>query len=201
MKTTLVILFTITLSLFSKESYSDYEYDLSRIVSNFKTNIMDKRKCEDYKREADYLSDKINDDLKSGDYDSYERDKLKKVLAETEAVEQFINSVGNCGGMFASIEEINLANNLINASIVNVAKYNFCVNIYKITIDNYTTFMACNTSLNGYSVSYKWKSPNGKASGNGDMGLPKRTMRHIYDNRDNQNQKDILFTTVTCKAF
>jgi hypothetical protein len=202
MKTALIMLFSFIFFLFGEgTNYNNYEYELSSIVSNFKLNIMDKSKCEGCRREADYLSDKIEDDLSRGDYDSYEKSKLKKILAETEAVEQFISSVGNCGGMFASLDEINLANNRISASIVNIAKYNFCVNIYKITLGNYSVFMACNTSSNDYSVSYTWKSANGKSSGNGDMGLPKKTMRHIYDNREKQNQMDILFTKVTCKSF
>lgn len=75
----LLALFTVLLfnpSSIDKD-YNDFDYDLSRIVNDFKRDVMNRSRCEDLKRKADYLSDDIQKYLNEEDLDQYEKDKLK----------------------------------------------------------------------------------------------------------------------------
>lgn len=182
--------------------YNDYDYQLSKIVSNFKENIKNKSECESLKRKANYLSDDIKTSINDANLDSNEKIKLGQLLKETKAVEEFIGSIGNAGNsMFIEMAKIQLANGRINASISKLAKYKYCVDIYQISLNGYIATMAFNNSTENYSIYYKWKSFDGQKSGNGNMGLPNNSMRHILDNRENQKYNVINIVNLICKMI
>ena len=184
----------------AQKTYSGYDSDLARIVSSFKENIKNKSKCENLKREAYYLSNDIEKSIDGDELDLKETKQLEALLKETEAVEEFIGTIANAGNnMFVDMNKVFLANQRINASIAKVSNYNFCVDIYKITLNGYSAILAYNSSSTSYSISYKWKSLNLSASGSGTMGLPNNSMRHILDNRDNKDYNTIKISNIICK--
>lgn len=184
------------------KKYNDFDYDLTQIVNEFKTNIMDNDKCEKLYKKADYLADEIENSIEDDNNSEYENNKLEELKKEVEAVEEFIGSVGNsANNMFVKMDLIYLANKRINSSIATIIKYNFCVDIIIISINNYTTTMAFNKTNNNYTVTYKWKSISGINTGSGNMGLPANSIRHIYDNRKEPSQKNINISSLNCSTF
>ena len=196
----LLALFTVLLfnSSSIEKDYNDFDYDLSRIVNDFRRDVMNKSRCEDLKRKADYLSDDIQKYLNEEDLDQYEKDKLRQLKKETEAVEEYIGAVGNCGTYFPKMDDLILANYRINGSISTQLNNKFCIDVINVSINDYVATLAYNNTATNYSITYKWKSPSGKSSGNGTMGLPSRTVRHMYDNRDNPQAKKIVIVSLNC---
>ena len=201
MKLLISLLFIIIFSnTNAQKTYNGYDSDLARIVSGFKENIKNKSKCKELKSEAYYLSNDIEKSIDGDELDLKETEQLEALLKETEAVEEFIGTISNAGNnMFVDMNKVFLANQRINASIAKVSSYNFCVDIYQVTLNGYRATLAYNSSSTSYTVSYKWKAPNGSASGSGTMGLPSNSMRHIIDNRDTKNYKTIKISNIICK--
>lgn len=203
MKILITLLLVFTLQHTNAQSnFNSLDSDLSTIVSDFTKNIKNKSECEQLKRKTNYLSDDIKNALKNEYLDSNETIKLKQLLKETEAVEDFIATIGNCGnGMYIDFQQIQLANQRINASVSKLGNYNFCIDIYRVSLNGYLATFACNKSSENLSISYKWKSIDGHSSGNGNMGLTKNSMRHIFNNRDNKNYNHIKLVYINCSAF
>ena len=184
----------------AQNSYNGYNSELSRIVYSFKENIKNKSKSEDLKREAYFLCSNIEKSIANDELDFKETKQLEALLKETKAVEEFIGTIANAGNnMFVDMNKVFLANQRINASIAKVSNYNFCIDIYKITLNGYSAILAYNSSSTSYSISYKWKSLNLSTSGSGTMGLPNNSIRHILDNRDNKDYNTIKISNIICK--
>lgn len=199
MKIYLSLLLVFSIIPLKKElSFNNFDSELNQIVNEFKMNIMDKNKCEDLKRKASYLSDDIEDAIEEQN-SSEEKVKLTKLKKEVDAVEEFISSVGNGGNnMFAKMDDINLANRRINASISQNATDKYCCKILKVTIQGYVATMLYNDSNIDVKVTYKWQTSNKSNSGSGEIGLPRKTIRQVYNNRDSSTQKNTIFTSVKC---
>ncbi len=203
MKTVILSVSAIILSLINlQETPSDFDYKLSDIARDFRNEIMNEDECENLKRAADELVDEIEEVIEMDDeYSSTEIAELKKLKKEAEALEQFIAAVGDVGNYSPSIEEFNLANRRIRASVHYVSRNNYCVDIILVEIGDYVAYLTENNSSKNYTVSYKWKVPNGMSTGNGTMGLSKYSARHIYNNRDDIARKNISIFGVDCKEF
>jgi len=115
--------------------------------------------------------------------------------------QQYIAVIGNCGNNILSLENFYLANRRVGGGVLNVVKRKFCVDVISVTIGDYITYLGENNSSNKYTITYRWKAPNGTYTGNGEMGLMKNCVRHIYNNRKEPKQKKITFLSVACKAF
>ena len=203
MKLTLIIISVFLIGFSSlKESPNDFDYKLSNIARNFRLEIMDKTECERLREEAEGVVDDIRNAIKKADnYTTIEIIKLKQLKLEAEALEYFIAAVGNCGNYNMNIENFNLANRRIGASVSSVVKGKYCIDIIVVSIDDYVAFLGENNSINNYSVSYQWKVINGLNSGYGTMGLSKSSVRHIYDNRDKPSEKNISVFGISCVKF
>ena len=200
----ILLMSTILLFGFSikKENSNSFDHKLSTIASKFNQEIMDKDECENQKIEADDLSEDITSEIeKEDEYSSDEINKLKILKKEAEALEQYIAVIGNCGNNILSLENFYLANRRVGGGVLNVVKRKFCVDVISVTIGDYITYLGENNSSNNYTVTYRWKAPNGTYTGNGEMGLMKNCVRHIYNNRKEPKQKKITILSVACKAF
>lgn len=198
----LVILFFIPVYGFSnmKDSPNDFDYRLSNIASQFVQEIMDQDKCDIHKREASQLVGDIEDALKmDGGYNPDEMRILKKLIKEAEALEEYIACVGDCGNYVPTIDGINLANTRVGGSISTVFKDKFCLDILCVTINDYTSYLIMNNRSKQYDIVCSYKTSNGLYSGNLKASLPTKCIRHLYDNRENPNQKNITVISVTCK--
>ena len=84
MKLTLLFTSILLFGFYSlPESPNDFDYKLSDIVRNFKSDIMDKDECENQKRAAGDLADDIEDAIKNVDeYNSDEIIELKQLEKE-----------------------------------------------------------------------------------------------------------------------
>jgi hypothetical protein len=195
----LLLLFVNLLSTNKELNISDFDYELGNIVQKFKLEIMDKDKCADLKDEVSDLAEEIQKKIEKEENSESEKAELKQLKKEADAVEEFISVVGNCSNnMFVDIEKIYLANQRINSSIGKISTDKFCCEIFSFTINNYVSTLAFNNSLDNYTVSYAWKSPKNMNKGSGTMGLPSHTARHVYDNRSNTAQKNIILISVKC---
>ncbi len=196
-----LIIFSLNL-LNSQETPSDFDYKLSNIAHNFRNEIMNKNECENLKRDTEDLVDEIEEAIEMDDrYTNDEIQELKKLKKEAEAIEQFIASVGDCGNYIPSIKEFNLANQRIRANVSYVSKNKYCVDIILVEIGDYVAYLAKNNTTKNYTLSYKWKTPNGFKSGNGTMGIIKYSIRHFYNNRDDISKKNIKVLDINCKEI
>jgi hypothetical protein len=163
---------------------------------------MDKDECESLKREADKLADEIEDAIKNtGKYSYEETIKFKTLIKEAEALRDFIASIGNCDNYIQSIENFKLANSRVGASVATVIDSKYCIDIISVRIGDYLAYLGENKSSKNYTVTYKWKAEDGMNARNGTMGLTKLSVRHVYDNREKPNQKNISVFGITCIEF
>jgi hypothetical protein len=183
-----------------KKSPPDFENELTYIVKNFKENIMDEYECRKLMNNAGSISDKIEEELNdSNEYSSYEISQLKELKIKADALQSYIGGVGSCASaMFPTFKEFEIANQMVWGSVSYVSQGKFCVDFISVTIGNYIVYMAKNNSSTSYMLKYNWKNSNGISKGNGTMGLPDKTIRSIYNNRNNQTQKRITILGVTC---
>jgi len=203
MKLTLLFTSILLFGFYSlPESPNDFDYKLSDIVRNFKSDIMDKDECENQKRAAGDLADDIEDAIKNVDeYNSDEIIELKQLEKEAIALEEFISSVGNCGNFPPTIKNFNLANRRVGANVSIIIKDKYCVDVISVSIGNYVAYLGENNTSKNYTVTYNWKAPTGMNTGNGTMGLSKLSVRHIYNNREKPSQKNISVFGIACKEF
>ena len=132
------IVFVLIFNFSNGQSYSEYDSDLTRIVQSLKENIKNKSECEDLKKEAYFLSNNIEKTIDKDELGANEKKQLESLLKETEAVQEFIGTIANAGNnMFVDMKQVLLANERINASIVKISNYNFCIDIYQVTFNGY----------------------------------------------------------------
>ncbi len=192
----------MSISVFrTSSSPSDFELKLSYIARDFRDNIMDEDNCKHLMNDASRISSDIEEELKNNEYSATEIAEFKKVKKKAEALEAYIGAIGGSTNAMPTISEFNYANSLVRGDVAIVFQGKFCIDIISVKIDNFTAYLGENNSISNYSVSYKWKAPDGISKGNGTMGLPKKTVRHIYDNRDKPMRKSIIIYEVTCTTF
>lgn len=184
------------------QSPYDFDSELSEIARSFRNEIMDEYQCKRLKGDAEDLANEIEDAMEEEEeYSADEMRQLRQLKKEAEALEQFIAAVGHCANYLPSISEFHLANERVRADVSYVSKDQYCVDFVVAKIGNYVAYLAVNSSSNNYTVSYKLEAPNGRGKGSGTMGLPKSSVRHIYDNRDDVNKNRISVYGVSCKEF
>ena len=188
----------------SKSNINNFEYQRTDIIQKFKQGIMDKSECENQKREAGYLAREIENAIEKEDnYTAPEISNLKTLKKEIEALEDYIAVVGNCGNNLLSLENFNLINRRVQGDVLNFGNQKFCIDITTVRIGNYIVYLAENNTLNNYTISYKWqgKHKKGLSSGKGEMGLSQKSLRRIYDNRNQPLSKNISVYEISCKEF
>lgn len=198
-----LLIYFAFISLFEKKEsgINDYDSDLTRISNDFRETIFDEDECTNLKNEVGDVSNAIEEDIDSDDYSIDEKNQLKVLLKEADALEDYIASIGNCGNYIPSIEKFNLANRRVGGSVSIISLDKYCVDVISVTIGDYICYLAKNNTTNNFTVSYKWTTPNGMHKGNGTMGLYGKSVRHIYDNRDETEQTIITVTDITCAKF
>ena len=200
----IVILFScLFLSFLGRSStFSDFEYELNQVAGNFRQSVMDKDESERQMRQAGDLADEIQREINTnGKYTDDEISDLKYLKKSADALETYIGSVGGCANTIPTKEEFRIANQLVGGTVYNALKGKFCVDFISVSIDKYTVYLGENNTSEDFTVFYSWKVPDGKNRGNGSMGLSAGGLRHIYDNRENPNQKIISVYGVTCKKL
>lgn len=198
-------LFLIAIGIFIYEvffqgnNFNNFNSRLTNITDEFQNKIMNKDECEDLRLDAGTLAKEIEDELKLKNDTDKEFKELMKLKKDIQALEAYIGSVGDCGNYILSNENLNRANRRINSQITKIESNKLCVSVISISIGKYVSYLAQNNTTTNYSVTYKWKSPDGLSSGNGTMGLPSKSVRHIFNNRDNPNLKRIQVFEMKCK--
>ncbi len=177
-----------------------FEARLAFICENFERDVMKKEICEQLQREAVNLVEEINEETNK-EADEQIIEAYRKVKQEAEAVADFIGSIGHCSNTILTYEKLNLASKRIRYRISNIGKGEFCIEMITISIGSYVCILAQNNSPNNYSIEYQWKTSDGRAIGNGKMGLPSRSVRAFYDNRERNNQKLPRFSLVKCQTY
>lgn len=176
---------------------NDFDSDLDRIVRDLKTNIMDVEKCKEAEGDADEVADDIDDALE----DDPNNSELKNLKEEAEALSEYIGGVILSTTGMPTITDFNLANKRVGATVTSATPKDACVDVVKITIGEFVSYMFQNNTTSNYTVTYKWKATSGMGSGSGEMGLWNKTMRQIYTNHDKPAQKTISVYGITCKLI
>lgn len=181
-------------------SPSDFDYKISSIATEFRNNILDEDKCEKLKWATAELADEIEDEIKNvGMYSRDEILEFRKLKKEAEALEQFIASVGDCGNYMPSVEQFNLANKRVKASVSYVSRFEYCVDVVLVEVDDYVAYLVVNNTDNNYTLSYKLRANSGFRFGEGTMGVFGHSVRHFYNNRDDVSEKDISIIEINCE--
>ncbi len=163
---------------------------------------MDEDECGRLRNEAGDLANEIEDAIEEEEeYSSTELQELRGLGKEAEALEGYIGVVGGCGSHLLSIDDFQLANRRVRGAISYLSRGKECMNVLTINIGNYVCYLGENGSTTNYTASYAWKVAGSYSRGNGTMGLPAGKLRHIYDNREEPQQKAIMVYEVSCKPF
>lgn len=196
----LVGLVTLFLGFSIKEKKpSSFESQLSYIASSFVDDVMDEDACEELMRDADRLADVLADEIEeSGSYSVNERQELKALKKEAEAMEDFISVVGDVSNHAIDMEDFNLANRRVRANVAVVERDKFCVQVIKVSIGNYVSYLAENTSSVDYSIDYKYRVVGSRSWGSGESWVGSLGARHLWSNRDRSNQKSIIVDEIDC---
>jgi hypothetical protein len=200
MKHLLILLTLPFLSFISpKETSTDFDTQLTAVATDFKTNIFDQQKTEAANKKAADISDAITDALNEDGIAKAEIKKLEGLKKDAEALEDYISSVGDLSGGFATIEKLNLANARVNGNISSVQKGDFCTDIISVSIGDYICYLAENNSSKIISVNYKWKGPDGTKSGSGTVQVFANSIHTMYSNRKDKDTKEVKFMGLVCK--
>ena len=184
------------------EITTDFESEISTIARQFRMNAMDEDACKKLKREASDLVDEIEDAIDDDDdYSSEEIREFKKLKKEASALEDYISAVGGIGNSIPKKADFLLANKRVRGSVSSVSKDKFCVDVILVSLGDYTVHLADNATQKNYTVSYQYTSSGGMGSGEGTMGLPRMSVRHICNNRDNPSRENITVENMSCKEF
>lgn len=179
----------------------DFGRKLSNIAREFRDNIMDEDESRSLMHDASRVADDIEDQIKSGDYSAADVAKFRAEKKKAEALEAYIGAVGGCANSLPTIEDLNLANGIVGGKVTDLVPGKFCVDFISVTINDYIVYLGENNTNSNYTVSYNWKASDAMNSGNGTMGILSNGVRHIYDNREKPNQRNITIYGVSCQPF
>lgn len=203
MKNVLVLtLFMLFFFTTDAQSLRDYDYLMTRIAENFVENIIDKDECKDLMYEAQHLKDEIETLLEERKgLSNNEISALKKLQSEANALEDFISSVGDIYSSNISIPDLYLANYRVKARIDKYKTEKPNISLMKITIGEYVCCLLTNETYSNYKVTYKWNVSGKVNRGSGEMGLPQKTARNIFNNRDDLTINSINVFGIESKVF
>lgn len=176
------------------QSFSSIEYRLATVVSNFK----DGEECSALIETTSILSEDIEEELYSLTLTTNQESQLKRLQKETSAVEKFIATVGGCRRDMISMEDLQLANQRINASVSQVFSRKYCVDFIRVEAGEQVAYLAYNNRSKAIKLDYKWKNHIASFTGAGNMGIIAHHMRNAFDNQSNRQVKSISFSNVDC---
>lgn len=183
------------------QSVTSFQAELNNIHVEISRNLIDQNNCSDLANRAHQLSSDIEDALEDGNYTRREVSQLREIRNESRAASDFARSVGDCSKGIVSIQDFYTVNQSIRSTLKNVKEGTYCVDVISIAINDYSSYMAVNNSSNNYTVSYSWISSSSYKRGSGTMGLSSNSMRAIYTNRDNPDERDIEVNNISCQVF
>lgn len=185
------------------EEITDFKNELNNIANSFVENVLDEYKCNNVKRDAKDLADKIKDYLEdeSENLTLDEKRELVSLRKQAESLGVYINMCCGSSVAYPTVEEFQLANALVHAEVTNLNKDKFCIDIIKIRINNFSCMAVMNIQTTGYKVKFSWKDQNSGISGKVDMGVAKKSIRPFCNNCFEKLKENLVFTNVICKAF
>jgi hypothetical protein len=173
------------------------------ILANFLLSFRSicKQECQSLMYEASDVADDIQSNLKKEDYSESEVVQFKALIKKARALENYIGAVGSCSNVLPTIEQFYLANKMVGGTIGTISKEDFCIDFISVTINKYFVVLSENNTNENYKVSYNWKIQGSSKTGNGIIGLSSKSLRSVYDNRENLSQKSISFNGVICNSY
>jgi hypothetical protein len=206
MKIKIFLILIICLGLnesLSANKISDFESDLSSIASSFVENIMDDYKCNGFSMDAEDLGEEIKKFLndESDDLTANEQRVLNSLQKKAESLEVYINMCCGSSVAYPTVEEFQIANELVQANVAYLSKDKYCVDFIQISINKFICVAVINSNTTGYNVKFSWKSQNSGISGKVDMGVAKKSIRPFCNNHSEKIKDNLVFQNVTCKAF
>lgn len=185
------------------DEISEFESELHNIANSFIVNVMDKNECNNIMSDADNLSDKIKHYLEdeSENLNLDEKRALASLQKQAESLDVYINMCCGSSVDYPTIEEFQMANELVNADVTYMNKDKFCIDFIQIRINNFICVAVINSITTGYKVKFSWKSQNSDISGKVDMGVAKKSIRPFCNNYSQKLKGNLVFTNVICKEF
>lgn len=199
-----VLLFSVVffIALSSMAHSPDYfERQLADLVFDFKKDIMEESKCNELILRANSLEREVSNLLKSNEgHSSNNVSEFNKFLTEVKAIKHFIAALTCRRNYVLTIDMLYLANKRIGANIGNINSGEYCIDLYRMVIDEYKAYIIMNHTESGYKVSYEWslECEMSKKSGHGDIGTPKKSVRRLINNRDGLDVDNVIINTLVC---
>jgi hypothetical protein len=199
MKHLLIILALPFLSFVKmKDSSTDFDGKLDKLVTSFKQNIFNKQKCDSCSAAAKNIASDIQDVLDDGGMEKSEIKKMEALKKEADALENYISAVGDLDGGFSTVADLNLANTRVQGNISNETG-KFCTDIISVTIGDYICYLAENNTSKIISVNYRWKDESGTNSSSGTVKVFANSIRAMYSNREKPKVNKVEFLGLNCK--
>ncbi len=183
------------------QSVSSFQAELNNIHVEISRDFMDQYNCSDLADRAYQLRSDVEDALEDENYTRREVSQLREIRNESRASFDFIRSVGDCNKGIVSVQDFYTVNQSIRSTLKNINEGTYCVDVMSVAISDFISYLAVNNSNNNYTVSYSWNSTSTFNRGSGTMGLSSKSMRVIYTNRDNPDDRDIEVQNINCQVF
>lgn len=199
----ILILFSIVGHFNKQNDISYFEHKLNFIATNFAGNIFNKSECEYNLDEAKRLLNDIEKEIDDNkDNSSYDIITLNDLKSKSDALVNYIAVLANIDTYIITMDQLNVASKLCNASYSNINSGKYCANILFLKIRKYKAYLAFNNTGQAFTFKYRWKSSNStNISGNGYMGLGANYCRLIVSNAKYHELGNVTFSNLSCKNF
>ena len=118
---------------------SYFEHKLNFIATNFAGNIFNKRECENNLDEAKRLLSDIEKEIDDNkNYSSYEIITLNDLKSKSDALVNYIAVLANIDTYIITMDQLNVASKLCDASYSNISSGKSCANIILLKIRKYS---------------------------------------------------------------
>jgi len=197
---------TLVTGLFYLISFSqivdDYAGELRSIVRKIPDQISNKDDCDELIRLTSRLSDELDDAMKDIDnHDAEETRRLKEIQRHTDAIGNFLRTVGNTSGGvgFLKEKELSLVQEIMAVEMIRVFADKFCCDVFRIQYGQYKCLLGFIKGADQiYRLKIKVSSNKGRALTDLDRGLETNEYGQLWSNGDDICVQDYKILSIVC---
>lgn len=171
--------------------------ELYPICRRFESEVhLSEDACEQAMRELSWLADDIEEEGGSNQ---------RAALKEVEAVKRVIALLDGCEWELATPEEVAIASQYMNVSVVRLNHGSHCVEVHRADVgnDGYQVLLVYNPGSNWISFSgeYGAQLSNGHSKGSSSCGIGGDSYRQLVNSRDHDSFDRLKLLSATCTQW
>lgn len=187
---------TITGNAQSVQSFNQDVYEVTQLGID---GLWDRNSCSSAKRAAYNLSIEIQEAIDGRNGYGYSAEQIRQLKIykdQAKALESLIAFFGECGNGYISLVDFTIGLDRMGGEMAYISRDGDCVDLAVVTLYNFKAGVAINNSAASYKINYRWNWKN--TSGSFDGGIPMRSVRMIYSNRENKSMGNVSVKKQSC---